>query len=235
MPAAFEKALAVNQVSAVRPSALYAYVAASLSLPFIHFTPSNAALIPAVCELFDRNQTAYAGMDGKTGETLVKSTLAPMFKYRNLHVLSWQGYNLLGDRDGVILDSAENKQAKLDTKDGLLSKILGYPLHTHVGIDYVPSLHDLKTAWDFIHFQGFLGYKMSMQFTWQGCDAILAAPVVLDMIRLCEYARRRGESGLMTQLACFFKRPLGVDEHDLHFQFHHLMDYIASHARPKRR
>ena len=166
------------------------------------------------------------GADGKTGETLVKSSLAPMFKYRNLNVLSWQGYNILGDRDGVVLANAENKQAKVESKDGLLSKILGYPLHTHVGIDYVPSLNDLKTAWDFIHFQGFLGYKMSMQFTWQGCDAILAAPIVIDMVRLADLAQRRGETGPMRHLSCFFKSPIDVDQHDLHLQWHLLTDYV---------
>lgn len=224
--AKFEAALDRGAATSVRPSALYAYAAAKLGLPFIHFTPSNATLIPAVRELFDRNGAPYMGCDGKTGETLVKSSLAPMFKYRNLQVLSWQGYNILGDRDGVVLADEENKRAKIETKDGLLSSILGYPLHTHVGIDYVPSLSDLKTAWDFIHFQGFLGYKMSLQFTWQGCDAILAAPIVLDMVRLADLASRRGESGPMHHLSCFFKRPLEVDEHDLHQQWHLMTDYV---------
>lgn len=225
--AAFDRALDRNQRSAVRPSAIYAYAAARLALPFLHFTPSNAALVPAIRELFELQHTPYMGSDGKTGETLVKSALAPMFKYRNLHVLSWQGYNILGDRDGVVLADAANKAAKIATKDALLSRILGYPLHTHVGIDYVPSLNDLKTAWDFIHFQGFLGFKMSMQFTWQGCDAILAAPIVADMIRFAALAVQRGESGPLRHLACFFKKPLDVDEHDLHLQWHLLTDYVA--------
>ncbi len=225
--AKLDQAIDKDQRTTVRPSTIYAYAAASLGLPFIHFTPSNAALIPAIRELFDKSGAAYMGSDGKTGETLVKSALAPMFKYRNLEVMSWQGYNILGDRDGAVLNDAENKQSKVDSKDALLSKILGYPLHTHVGIDYVPSLNDLKTAWDFIHFRGFLGYKMSMQFTWQGCDAILAAPIVLDMIRFAELATRRGESGPMEHLSCFFKKPLDVDEHDLHLQWHLLTEYIA--------
>jgi len=224
----FERSLDADRRSTIRPSALYSYVAASLGLPFIHFTPSNAALVPAIRELFEKNETPYMGADGKTGETLVKSSLAPMFKYRNLQVLTWQGYNILGDRDGVVLANAENKSAKVESKDALLSKILGYPLHTHVGIDYVPSLNDLKTAWDFIHFQGFLGYKMSMQFVWQGCDAILAAPIVLDMARLADLAKRRGESGPMRHLSCFFKKPLDVDQHDLHLQWHLMTDYIRT-------
>ena len=225
--AAFERALARDQRAAVRPSALYSYAAASLGLPYVHFTPSNAALVPAIQETFAAERAPFMGSDGKTGETLVKSSLAPMFKYRNLRVLTWQGYNMLGDRDGVVLAHDANKQAKIASKDALLSRILGYRPHTHVGIDYVPSLDDLKTAWDFIHFQGFLGFKMSMQFTWQGCDAILAAPLVLDLVRFAELAQRRGETGPMPHLACFFKKPLDVDEHDLHAQWQMLEAYVA--------
>jgi myo-inositol-1-phosphate synthase len=167
------------------------------------------------------------GHDGKTGETLVKSALAPMFRYRNLRVLAWQGYNLLGDRDGQVLADPENKSSKVRTKDEVIPGILGYPVHTHVAIDYVPSLHDQKTAWDFIHFRGFLDVKMSLQFIWQGFDAILAAPVVLDLVRFAELARRRGEGGPMKHLSCYFKNPLDVPEHDLHYQFHALMEYVA--------
>lgn len=228
--AAFERAIDKDQRSAVRPSSLYAYAAASLGLPFLNFTPSNGAVLPAIRQRFEADNTPYMGNDGKTGETLVKSALAPMFKYRNLRVLSWQGYNILGDRDGAVLDDAENKASKVQSKDALLPRILGYPLHTHVGIDYVPSLQDHKTAWDFIHFEGFLGHKMAMQFQWQGCDSILAAPLVLDMVRLLDLAARRGEGGLQPQLACFFKQPLGTDEHDLHEQWHRLTGYLAGFA-----
>ncbi|MGE3174316.1 MAG: inositol-3-phosphate synthase [Planctomycetota bacterium] len=224
--AAFEQALDRGDEKVVRSSTLYAYAAASLGLPFVHFTPSDAALVPAIRQLFEQNGAPYMGADGKTGETLVKSALAPMFKYRNLRVLTWQGYNILGDRDGVVLADAANKQAKVQSKDGLLPRILGYPLHTHVGIDYVPSLHDHKTAWDFIHFEGFLGHRMAMQFTWQGCDAILAAPLVLDLVRFADLAARRGEHGPMHHLACFFKAPLDGTEHDLHAQWHALGDYV---------
>ena len=223
---AFEKAIAKDDVKKVRPSAIYAYAAASLGMPFVHFTPSNSALTPAIEELFTKNNTPFMGCDGKTGETLVKSALAPMFKYRNLRVLTWQGYNILGDRDGRVLSDSSNKQSKLDSKDALLPSILGYPLHTHVGIDYVPSLHDLKTAWDFVHFEGFLGFKMALQFTWQGCDAILAAPLVLDLVRFADLAASRGEAGSLAHLACFFKRPFGVGEHDLHRQWHMLGEYL---------
>lgn len=226
----FEAALEKDQQKLIRPSLLYAYAAAMEGCPFVHFTPSEATLAPALVEAFDATGTPFMGRDGKTGETLVKSALAPMFKYRNLQVLSWQGYNLLGDRDGKVLSQAENLDSKIQTKDSLLQNILGYPLHTHVGIDYVPSLGDQKTAWDYIHFEGFLGHRMSMQFTWQGCDAVLAAPLVLDMIRLMDHAASFGASGPQSWLACFFKRPFGLEEDDLHRQWHLLEDY-AEQAR----
>lgn len=233
--AAFERAIARNDVRAVRPSAVYAYVAAKLGLPFVHFTPSDSALVPAIREAFTASGTPWMGRDGKTGETLVKSALAPMFAYRNLRVLSWQGYNILGDRDGRVLADKDNKRTKVATKDALLPSILGYPLHTHVGIDYVPSLHDLKTAWDFVHFEGFLGFKMALQFIWQGCDAILAAPLVLDLVRFADLAQRRAESGPMTHLAAFFKQPVDVAEHDLHKQWQRLVDYLVRVRGERRR
>src|SRR5262245_17419136 len=226
-PAAFEALLDAGDAERVRPSMLYSYAAFQEGCGYINFTPSTAALAPVMCAIADGCCVPYMGNDGKTGETLVKSALAPMFKYRNLRVLSWQGYNMLGDRDGRVLAHADNLASKVRSKDSVLASILGYPVHTHVGIDFVPSLHDLKTAWDFIHFQGFLDYKMSMQFTWQGCDAILAAPLVLDMVRLTDLAMRRGESGPMAHLAPYFKSPLGATEQDLHRQFHAMMEYFA--------
>jgi len=109
--------------------------------------------------------------------------------------------------------------------------ILGYSPHSKVSIDYVPSLRDWKTAWDFIHFKGFLDTPMSIQFTWQGCDSILAAPLVLDLIRLMDFAAENGEKGLMTQLACFFKHPLGVAEQRLSHQYEALVNYVEKHTQ----
>ena len=226
-----EQALDEDRAEQVKASLLYAYSALDRGHAYINFTPSNAALVPAIEELAGVRGVPFMGSDGKTGETLVKSALAPMFRHRALRVLSWQGYNMLGDRDGEVLNEPENLKSKVESKDGVLPSILGYPVHTHVGIDYVPSLRDMKTAWDFIHFQGFLGFQMSMQFTWQGCDAVLAAPVVLDLIRLVDLAVRRGESGSLPHLACFFKRPHGCTEHDLHRQWQGLIAY-AGRATP---
>jgi myo-inositol-1-phosphate synthase len=222
---AFESGLDRDVAGAVRASTIYAYAAIQEGCPYINFTPSNGALVPAIIQLAEEKGVPVMGNDGKTGETLVKSALAPMFMCRNLDVLSWEGFNILGNMDGRVLDNPHNKASKVKTKDQVLSKILGYAPHSRVHIDYVPSLDDQKTAWDFIHFRGFLGVKMSLQFVWQGYDSILAAPLVLDLIRLAEFAKRRGEVGLMPHLASFFKAPLGVEEYRLYEQYRMLLDY----------
>jgi myo-inositol-1-phosphate synthase len=211
-------------------SSLYAWAALDLGWPYVNFTPSLGASLPAIEELARKRGAVYGGKDGKTGETLLKSVLAPMFALRNLRVLSWVGHNIFGNRDGLVLDDPANKASKVRTKDRVVSQILGYKPQTHVSIEYIESLDDWKTAWDHIHFRGFLGVKMMMQFTWQGCDSILAAPLVLDLARLALFAQRRKEVGVLRHLACFFKNPMGVEEHDFFKQFAMLEEYVSSVA-----
>jgi myo-inositol-1-phosphate synthase len=222
----FEEMIKSNRKDAIRASALYAYVAFRCNCPYINFTPSIGAAMPALLELARERKLPHAGCDGKTGETLIKTVLAAMFKYRALKILSWQGYNILGNMDGKVLADPENLKSKIMTKDSVLTNTLGYKPHTHVGIDYVPSLEEWKIAWDFIHFEGFLGTKMSMQFVWNGCDSMLAAPLVLDLIRLVDLAHRRKESGVLEHLALFFKHPLGTMINDLHEQWCMLESYL---------
>lgn len=224
-----------NDVRMVRASSLYAWAAIEEGCSYINFTPSNGALFPALIQLAEKHGVPVMGSDGKTGETLVKSVLAPMFAGRNLEVLSWEGYNILGNMDGEILDHPENRESKIRTKDQLLPEILGYTPHSRVHINFVPSLNDQKTAWDFIHFRGFMGAKMSLQFVWQGYDSILAAPLVLDLVRLAEFAQRRGEAGLMPHLASFFKAPIGVSEHRFAEQLRMLNQYAALAKETSRR
>lgn len=209
----------------VTPSMTYAIAALEEGCPFVNFTPNPCTAYGGMLELAGRRRMPIAGDDGKTGETLVKTALAPMFAARNLRVLSWEGVNLLGNADGRALHQPENRTAKIRNKEQVLERILGYAPHAGVDINYVPSLGDWKTAWDLIHFQGFLGVPMTMQFTWQGCDSILAAPLVLDLARFADIAARRGESGPMTHLSAFFKNPLGCDDMDLPTQFRRLLDY----------
>src|SRR3954470_4080818 len=206
-------------------SSLYAIAGLELGYPYINFTPSVGSLPAAIGELAMERGTCHMGHDGKTGETLLKSVLAPMFAARNLEVMSWVGHNIFGNMDAKILDDPRNKATKVRSKDRLLQQILGYAPQTLVTIENIASLGDWKTAWDHIHFRGFLGTPMVLQFTWQGCDSLLAAPLVLDLVRFAELAHRRGERGLLTFLASFFKSPLGVAEHDFGRQFQMLEEW----------
>jgi len=218
---------ALDRKTPVLPSSsLYAYAALDLALPFVNFTPSLGATIPALEELASLRRTVIGGKDGKTGETLLKTVLAPMFALRNWQILSWVGHNIFGNRDGLVLDDPVNKASKIKTKDQVISGVVGYKPQTHVSIEYIESLDDWKTAWNHIHFQGFLGTKMIMQVIWQGCDSLLAGPLVLDLARLAMLAQRRGESGVMKHLACFFKNPHGVAVHDFFKQFAMLEAYV---------
>jgi myo-inositol-1-phosphate synthase len=208
-------------------SSLYFLAAAEAGASYINFTPSTGATPTCLQEVARERRVAHAGCDGKTGETLLKSVLAPMFAARNLEVMSWVGHNIFGNMDGKVLDDPRNKAAKVRSKDHLLAAILGYPPQTHVSIEYIASLGDWKTAWDHIHFRGFLGTPMTMQFTWQGCDSILAAPLVLDLVRLVDRARRGGEYGALEWLACFFKSPLNVAEQDFSRQVGMLFGWVG--------
>ncbi len=214
-------------------SSLYAAAAFEAGASYVNFTPSTGATPPALGELALERGVAHAGCDGKTGETLLKSVLAPMFAARNLEVMSWVGHNIFGNMDGKVLDDPRNKAAKVRSKDHLLAAILGYPPQTHVSIEYIRSLGDWKTAWDHVHFRGFLGTPMTLQFTWQGCDSILAAPLVIDLVRLTERAWRDGQRGALAGLAPFFKSPIGVAEQDFSRQCAMLESWIASIARDR--
>jgi myo-inositol-1-phosphate synthase len=212
-------------------SSLYAIAALDLGMPYVNFTPSLGASPPAIQELAVERGACHAGQDGKTGETLLKSVLAPMFAARNLEVLSWVGHNIFGNMDGQVLDDPLNKAAKIKGKDQLVGSILGYDPQTLVTIEYIRSLGDWKTAWDHIHFRGFLGTPMTLQFTWQGCDSLLAAPLVLDLVRLTELSHRLGETGVLSHLGSFFKQPLGLADHDFSRQFSLLCAWAERQAQ----
>ncbi len=208
-------------------SSLYAIAALDLGCSYVNFTPSLGSSPPAIGDLARLRKSRHMGCDGKTGETLLKSVLAPMFASRNLPVMSWVGHNIFGNMDGKVLDDPANKQTKVASKDHLLAQILGYRPQTLVSIEYIESLGDWKTAWDHIHFKGFLGTPMTLQFIWQGCDSLLAAPLVLDLIRFTELARRRGDVGTLTFLSSFFKSPYEVDQQSFIHQYQMLEAWAA--------
>lgn len=196
-------------------SSVYAAAAFRAGCAFVDFTPSAGARLPALEEMAAQARLPWGGSDGKTGETLLKSVLAPMFAMRALDVRSWAGTNLLGGGDGATLASPDARQSKIESKAAGLEALLGHPVEGPLHIDHVADLGDWKTAWDHITFAGFLGTRMTLQFTWQGCDSALAAPLVIDLARLLDLALRRGESGPVAALGFFFKDPAGLDEHAL--------------------
>ena len=209
-------------------SSLYAIAALELGMSYVNFTPSLGATLPAIDDLARDRGACHAGRDAKTGETLLKSVLAPMFAARNLHVMSWVGHNIFGNLDGKVLDDPRNKAAKLQSKDRAVIDVLGYAPQTLISIEHVESLGDWKTAWDHIHFRGFLGTPMTLQFTWQGCDSLLAAPLALDLARFVVAAKRRGEAGPLAFLASFFKSPIGAAPAAFADQFRMLEAWAAS-------
>jgi myo-inositol-1-phosphate synthase len=208
------------------PSSLYAYAAFAAGCSYVDFTPSTGARLPALRELAARNRLPYAGHDGKTGETLVKSVLAPMFAMRHLRVRTWSGTNLLGGGDGANLADPAANAAKAGSKQRVLAETLGYQPQGTSHIEYVDDIGDFKTAWDLITFSGFLGTSMRMEFSWHGCDSALAAPLVLDLARLTAAAHAAGRSGPLTDLAFFFKDPIGEVPHALPEQWAALAAFV---------
>jgi myo-inositol-1-phosphate synthase len=219
-----------SESSPLPTSSLYAIAAFEADAAYINFTPSTGATPQALNSLAQQRGLPHAGCDGKTGETLLKSVLAPMFRDRHLNVMSWVGHNIFGNLDGKILDDPSNKAAKVKSKDHLLANLLPTTPQTLVSIEFIESLGDWKTAWDHIHFEGFLGTPMTMQFTWQGCDSILAAPLVIDLIRLVDRARLAGEAGSLPWLASFFKSPLNCHEQGFAAQMTMLHDWVNKHS-----
>ncbi|MGN9779369.1 inositol-3-phosphate synthase [Micromonospora sp. H33] len=223
--AALESAMAV-EAGVLPASAMFAFAAFTAGCSYVDFTPSTGARLPALAELAERERLPYAGHDGKTGETLVKSVLAPMFAMRHLVVRTWSGVNLLGGGDGANLAEPAANAAKAASKQRVLGETLGYVPQGGTRIEFVEELGDFKTAWDLVTFSGFLGTPMRMEFTWHGCDSALAAPLVLDLARLTAAAHAAGRTGPLTELAFFFKDPLGAAPHSLTEQWSLLCDFV---------
>lgn len=188
-------------------SSLYAAAALRAGCPYVNFTPSAGLHHPRLAEAARVAGLPYAGRDGKTGQTLLRSVLGPMFAQRGLAVRAWSGTNLLGGGDGAALADPAAAAAKNAGKERVLADTLGTVPEGEVHIDDVPSLGDWKTAWDHIAFDGFLGTRMVLQTTWQGCDSSLAAPLILDLARLTSRAHEQGLAGPLPELAFYFKDP----------------------------
>jgi myo-inositol-1-phosphate synthase len=229
---ALEGALGDPARTVLPASSLSAYAALRAGCPFVDFTPSPGVRLPALHELAMSRGLPYAGSDGKTGETLLRTVLAPMFTARALRVRSWAGTNLLGGGDGANLADPTQAKGKLVSKARGLTALLGEGVTAPLHIDNVPDLGEQKTAWDHVSFEGFLGARMSLQLTWTGLDSALAAPLVLDLARLTAAAHAAGAKGPLGALAFFFKDPIGSDEHRFAQQTTMLTDWALSLPLP---
>lgn len=208
-------------------STLFAISALQEKCHYINFTPNSDIEINPIQQLALSKKVCFAGKDGKTGETLIKSALAPLFEIRKLNVLSWLSYNFLGNSDGKNLADPKKKRTKIVSKNEYLSKSLpsSVDLYTKTEIDFVPSFGDWKTSVNFIHFKGMLNTEMTMQFTWQGCDTILALPLVIDLVRFTDYFSRVKRSGYLSELNLYFKSTLNSPE-NLVNQYNNLLNSI---------
>lgn len=206
--ASFEKALDENSPD-VSPAMLYAYAAIAEGVPYGNFTPSVAADFPALIEFAEKQGVPIAGKDGKTGQTFIKSVIAPALRSRALKVDGWFSTNILGNRDGLALSNADSLASKVKTKSSLLDDILGYEVEDHiVDIRYYRPRGDNKEAWDNIDIRGFLGQPMQIKVNFLCKDSILAAPLAIEIARCLDLAQQRSGSGIQEQLSVFFKLPM---------------------------
>jgi len=212
--AAFEQALKDDD-KRIAPSMIYAYAALKLGVPFSNGAPNLTVDIPAMIELAKLTQTPIAGKDFKTGQTLMKTVLAPGLAARSLGVYGWFSTNILGNRDGLVLDDPDNFKTKEVSKLGVLEDILrpednpelyGEIFHK-IRINYYPPHGDNKESWDNIDIFGWLGYKMQIKINFLCRDSILAAPIALDLALFSDMAKRANMSGIQEWLSFYLKSP----------------------------
>ncbi len=227
--AALEAAMDANDET-VPPSMLYAYAALKEGVPFINGAPNLTTDVAAMTELAHTAGMPISGKDFKSGQTLVKTVLAPMLKARMLGLHGWYSTNLLGNRDGEVLDDPDSFRTKEESKLSVLGHILQpelYPqlygdVHHKVSINYYPPRGDSKEGWDNIDLFGWLGYPMQIKVNFLCRDSILAAPLVLDLVLFTDLAQRAGLHGVQEWLSLYFKSPQhapnGYPEHDLFIQ-----------------
>jgi myo-inositol-1-phosphate synthase len=226
---AFEKALEDNDPS-IPSSMVYAYAAIREGIPYANAAPNLTADIPALVELAARTGSPLAGKDLKTGQTLIKTIIAPGLKARLIGVQGWYSTNILGNRDGEVLDDPESFKTKEESKKSVLDYILQPQLYPDlyadlchvVRINYYPPRGDNKEGWDNIDLVGWLGYPMQLKINFLCRDSILAAPIVLDVALFLDLAKRAGMRGIQEWLSFYFKSPVHAKglypEHDLFIQ-----------------
>lgn len=226
---AFEKALHRSDVS-IPSSMVYAYAALKEGIPYANGAPNLTVDIPALMELAQQNGSPVTGKDFKTGQTLIKTVIAPGLKARLIGIKGWYSTNILGNRDGEVLDDPESFKTKEESKKSVLDYILQPDLYPElykdlchiVRINYYPPRGDNKEGWDNIDLVGWLGYPMQLKINFLCRDSILAAPIVLDVVLFLDMAARAGLSGIQEWLSFYFKSPMHArglyPEHDLFIQ-----------------
>ncbi len=234
---AFEKAL-YDDADDIAPSMIYAYAAIKSGIPFANGAPNLTVDIPALTELAEREGVPICGKDFKTGQTLMKTILAPGLKSRMLGLAGWYSTNILGNRDGEVLDDPESFKTKEESKLSVLEQILQpdvypdlYDGFSHVvRINYYPPRGDNKEGWDNIDIVGWLGYPMQIKIDFLCRDSILAAPLVLDLALFMDLAHRAGFKGIQEWLSFYFKAPQTAPglypEHDLFIQLKKLKNTL---------
>jgi myo-inositol-1-phosphate synthase len=233
---AFEAGLDASD-PAITPAMRYFYVANKLQMPYCNFTPSLTN-VPALDAQANQTGNPFAGMDGKTGQTLLKTVLASMFRARRLFIEGWYSTNVLGNSDGLVLDAPASNKTKVLSKSAVLDSIVGYHVDNHqVHIHYYKPRGDSKEAWDNIDIVGFAGIPMQIKVNFLCQDSALAAPLVIDLVRLLDVAKRSGERGIQRQLSMFFKSPYHAPGesplHDLFKQEKLLLEWVRTHATTK--
>jgi len=215
----------------IAPSNIYAYAAVTEGVAYINGAPNLTVDIPAMWELAAQKQVPICGKDFKTGQTMLKTVLSPMFKTRMLGLSGWFSTNILGNRDGEVLDDPGSFKTKEESKLSVIDNILQpdlYPelygnVYHKVRINYYPPRKDDKEGWDNIDLFGWLGYKMQMKVDFLCKDSILAAPLCLDLVLFTDLAQRAGMSGIQDWLSFYFKSPMHepskIAEHDLFIQY----------------
>ena len=219
--ASLEAAMKANDTEHISPSMCYAYAALQEGAPFVMGAPNLCVDIPAMWELADKLHMPIAGKDFKSGQTLMKTVLAPMFKTRMLGVSGWFSTNILGNRDGEVLDDPDNFKTKEVSKLSVIDNIFEpekYPelyadVYHKVRINYYPPRKDNKEAWDNIDIFGWMGYPMEIKVNFLCRDSILAAPIALDLVLFSDLAARAGMYGIQTWLSFFCKSPMHDHEH----------------------
>jgi len=219
--AAFEKALKEDNKEVISPSMCYAYASIAEGCPFINGAPNLCLDIPAMWEFADAKKVAICGKDYKTGQTMLKTVLAPMLKTRMLGLSGWFSTNILGNRDGEVLDDPGSFKTKEVSKLSVIDTILQPEMHPElygdiyhkVRINYYPPRKDNKEGWDNIDLIGWMGYPMQMKVDFLCRDSILAAPLCLDLVLFSDLAQRCGFSGIQSWLSFYFKSPMHDEEH----------------------